>query len=101
MPVSEANIIRKDRTYHTALAVKKRFNERGLAKKSIDVASLGVHARRTWLLFEKVFPSVSVGIISIKSNEYDSTRWWLFSAGVRNVISETVAYLYARYIFLP
>ena len=77
------------------------FSERGLAKTSIDVISLGVHARRTWFLFEKVFPSVSVGIISIKSNNYDPTQWWLFSAGVRDVISETVAYLYARLFFIP
>ena len=71
------------------------------AQASIDVVSSGVHARRTWLLFEKAFPSVDVGIISITPNSYDTSRWWLFSEGVRSVISESIAYIYARFIFSP
>ena len=92
---------RKDRTYHKALAVQKRLNKAGFAQASIDVVSSGVHARRTWLLFEKVFPSVDVGVIAIRPNSYDTSRWWLFSEGVRSVISESIAYLYARFIFSP
>ena len=91
----------KDRTYHKALAVKKGLNKAGFAQASIDVVSSGVHARRTWLLFEKVFPSVDVGIIAIRPDNYDTSRWWLFSEGVRSVIAESVAYLYARFIFSP
>jgi len=91
----------KDRTYHKALAVKKGLNKAGFAQASIDVVSSGVHARRTWLLFEKVFSSVDVGVIAIRPDNYDTSRWWLFSEGVRSVISESVAYLYARFIFSP
>jgi uncharacterized SAM-binding protein YcdF (DUF218 family) len=91
----------KDRTYHKALAVKKGLNKAGFAQASIDVVSSGVHARRTWFLFEKVFPSVDVGIIAIRPDNYDTSRWWLFSEGVRSVIAESVAYLYARFIFSP
>ena len=65
------------------------------------MVSLGVHARRSWFLFEKVFSSVNVGVIAISPNEYDTSRWWLSSEGVRNVISESIAYLYARFIFSP
>ena len=92
---------RKNRTYHKALEVKKRLNKVGFTHASIDVVSFDVHARRTWLLFEKVFPLVNVGVVAISSNEYDTSRWWLSSAGVRNVISESIAYLYARFIFSP
>ena len=92
---------RKDRTYHKALEVQKRLKKAGFAQASIDVVSFGVHARRTWFLFEKVFPLVDVGIISIRPNSYDTSRWWLFSEGVRNIISESIAYLYARFIFSP
>jgi len=91
--------IRKDRTYYSILAVQKKLNKEGLNKASIDVVSLGVHARRSWFLFEKVFSSVHVGVIAIKPNSYDTSRWWLFSEGVRSVISESIAYLYARFIF--
>ncbi len=91
----------KDRTYHKALEVQKRLKKAGFAQASIDVVSFGVHARRSWILFEKVFPLVNVGVVAISSNEYDTSRWWLSSAGVRNVISESIAYLYARFIFSP
>ena len=101
IPVSITIYPRKDRTYHKALAVQKRLKKAGFAQASIDVVSFGVHARRTWLLFEKAFPSVDVGIISIRPNSYDTSRWWLFGEGVRNIISESIAYLYARFIFSP
>ena len=91
--------IKRDRTYYSILAVQRRLNEEGLNEASIDVVSLGVHARRTWILFEKVFSSVNVGVIAITPVTYDTSRWWLSSAGVRSVISESVAYLYARFIF--
>ena len=73
----------------------------GLTNASIDIVSIGVHARRSWVLFEKAFSSVDVGVIAIKPIRYDTTRWWLSSEGVRNVISESIAYLYARFIFSP
>ena len=92
---------RKDRTYFKALAVKKRLDKMGFIQASIDVASIGVHARRSWVLFKKACPLIDVGVISITPNSYDTSRWWLFSEGVRNVISESIAYLYARFIFSP
>jgi hypothetical protein len=91
----------KDRTYHKALVAKKRLHKMGFTNESIDVVSLGVHARRSWILFEQAFSSVDVGVIAIKPKGYDPSRWWLFSLGVRNVISESIAYLYARFIFSP
>ena len=72
-----------------------------LLVKSMDIVSLGVHARRTWFLYKKVFTSASVGIIAIESKNYDPLKWWLYSAGVRGVISEMIAYLYVRLIFNP
>ena len=101
IPVSINIYPRKNRTYHKALEVKKRLNKVGFTQASINVVSFGVHARRTWLLFEKAFPSVNVGVIAITPNSYDTSRWWLFSEGVRSIISESIAYLYARFIFSP
>ena len=92
---------KKDRTYHSILALQRRLNKEGFNEASIDVVSLGVHARRTWILFEKIFSPVNVGIIAITPIDYDTSRWWSSSAGVRSVISEAVAYLYARFIFSP
>ena len=83
------------------MALERRLNKEGFNEASIDVVSLGVHARRSWFLFEKIFSSVNVGVIAISPNEYDVSRWWLSSGGVRDVISESIAYLYARFIFSP
>ena len=94
-------IFKKDRTYYSILALQRRLYEEGFNEASIDMVSLGVHARRSWFLYEKVFSSVNVGVVAISPNDYDASRWWLSSAGVRNVISESIAYLYARFIFSP
>jgi hypothetical protein len=91
----------KDRTYHKALKIKERLNKVGFTQASIDVVSVGVHARRSWILFEKAFPLVDVGVIALKPTGYDTSRWWLYSEGVRSVITESVSYLYARFIFNP
>ena len=92
---------KKDRTYHSIVELQKKLYEEGFNEASIDMVSLGVHARRSWFLFQKVFSSVNVGVIAIYPNTYDTARWWLSSEGVRNVISESIAYLYARFIFRP
>ena len=101
IPVAITVYPRTDRAYHKAVVVKKRLNKMGFIRASIDVISIGVHARRSWVLFKKVFPLIDAGVISITPNSYDTSRWWLLSEGVRSVISESIAYIYARFIFSP
>jgi hypothetical protein len=92
----------KDRTYHSAIAVKSWFQSNHVAVRSIDVVSLGPHARRTRLMYEKAFgPQVKVGIIAALDSDYDSKHWWRTSEGVREVIGEAIAYFYARIFFHP
>jgi hypothetical protein len=63
---------------------------------------LGAHARRSWLLFEKVLgPTTRVGIIAVEDCDYDPKRWWRASQGVRIVLDELIAYCYARFVFSP
>ena len=91
---------RKDRTYESALALKKWLSNSDLSPKSINVISLGAHARRTWLLFEKALGNtINVGVIAVTDLDYDSANWWKSSEGVRTVIDEMIAYLYARFLF--
>jgi len=92
----------RDRTYSAALALRDCFREHHAAVQSVNVVTEGVHARRSRLLFQEAFgPGVNVGIISIPNPDYDSTRWWRYSEGVRDVVSESVAYLYAKFFFWP
>jgi hypothetical protein len=63
----------------------------------MDVITLGPHARRSRLLYQKAFGNaVSLGVISLADPAYDSRYWWRSSEGVREVWGEAVAYLYAR-----
>jgi len=93
---------RRDRTYSSALAVKTWLAEQHISVKSINVMTLGAHARRSRLLYQEAFGgSVQVGIIAIPDPDYDAKHWWSYSEGVRNVLSESIAYIYAKFFFWP
>ncbi len=90
----------RDRTYQSAVALRDWRRVHDAHFTSMNIVTEGVHARRTRLLFEKAFgKEVAVGIVSIPTRDYDVKRWWLSSAGVRDVVGETLAYLYARFVF--
>lgn len=92
----------RDRTYSAALALRNWFREHHAGVQSINVVTEDVHARRSRLLFQKAFgPGMNVGIISIPNPDYDSTHWWRYSEGVKEIVSEGAAYIYARLFFYP
>ena len=94
--------VRADRTYASALALDNWLSQSGLKINSLDVYSLGTHARRTQLLFQDALgDNIAVGVIAASSPEYDADNWWAWSSGVRAVVGELVAYLYARFLFTP
>jgi DUF218 domain len=90
----------RDRTYASAVALKSWLLAQGIAPKSYHVMTMGTHARRSRLLFQKALgEGAVVGITAIDDPGYDPKHWWNTSAGVRTVIGETIAYCYARLIF--
>jgi hypothetical protein len=92
--------MRKDRTFTSAVAFKDWLQQHKTSPKGINVISVGPHARRTRLLFEKALGNEpQVGIISIEDQDYDPRHWWKSSHGVRAVIDESIAYGYARLFF--
>jgi len=92
----------KDRTYNSALAAKRWLNDKNIVTDSIDVATLGSHARRSRLLFQKAFGNgVKVGVLSAKDRTFDPEHWWRSSEGVREVPFEAFAYFYAKFLFHP
>jgi len=91
---------KKDRTYSSALAVKQWMDSRGIHPGRLNVVTEGAHARRSRLLFQDAFgPEVKIGIIAVENKKFDPSHWWRTSEGVREVVGEGIAYLYARFIF--
>lgn len=85
-----------DRTYTSALAFKKWLDSTKCSFRKFDICSHATHTRRSALLFSKACgKGYKFGTIAIKDPEYEPMLWWTTSKGVRNVIDETVAYLYA------
>ena len=95
-----SHVIGRDRTYSSAIALRKWLPDHNMMLRSFDVVTEDAHARRTRLLFQKAFGNgVGVGIISIPNPDYDAKHWWRYSEGVREVIGEGIAYTYARVFF--
>ena len=92
--------VQRDRTYASALALKAWLEARGLPTDRVNVVTKGMHARRSRLLYAKAFgPGTRVGVIAVPEDDFDQVHWWESSGGVRSVVDESVAYLYARFFF--
>lgn len=96
VPASNVTI---NRTSASATALHKWIETSDLNVKSINVYTFDAHARRSWLIFKQALaPDIKVGVIAEKSLTYNPKQWWISSEGVRAIISETIAYIYARLI---
>lgn len=94
--------VQKDRTYASALALRRWLADHHLRASSCQVISLGPHTRRTRLLFEKVLGRATpVGVTAVQDQDYDPRHWWRSSQGFRVVSGELLAYGYARLWFHP
>ncbi len=97
-----SRVMDRDRTYGSAVALRNWFRDHNMAVSSIDVVTEDLHARRTRLLFQKALgDKVAVGVIAIPNPDYDANHWWSYSEGVKDVVSEAFAYIYARLFFIP
>ena len=92
----------RERTYSAAVALRDWFLDHGMIVASMNVLTENCHARRTWLLYQKAFgDKVKVGIITAANPDYNPKDWWRYSDGVREVIGESIAYIYAEFFFWP
>jgi hypothetical protein len=97
-----SRVMDRDRTYGSAVALRNWFREHNLAVPGINVLTEDVHARRTRLLFHKALGNdINVGVIGVANPDYDASHWWRYSEGVKDVVSEMVAYVYAGLLFYP
>ncbi len=97
-----SRISARDRTYGSAVALRRWFEENKMPLTAVNVVTVDVHARRTQLLFQMALgPKVKVGIIAVPNADYDAVKWWRYSEGVRAVLGECIAYLYVKLFFFP
>ncbi|HPC94041.1 MAG TPA: ElyC/SanA/YdcF family protein [Sedimentisphaerales bacterium] len=90
--------VKRGRTYAAALAVRQWLQKNPHVKRA-NLVTTGPHARRSLLTFKKVLPrTFELGVCVIAPQDYDPQRWWTYSEGCRTVVSEAIAYAYARLI---
>ncbi|HUF63865.1 MAG TPA: hypothetical protein VMN36_17435 [Verrucomicrobiales bacterium] len=86
----------RHRTYFSAAAVRRALEDHGALQGNINVLTVGPHARRTALVYQKVFRDTPcrVGIIQTPPEDYDPRRWWSTSNGAKSVITEAIAWFH-------
>ncbi len=88
----------KDRTHASALVLRQWISDANLPIESINLFTSDAHARRSWLIYKNIFaPQIKVGVIAAAPPNYDANKWWSSSEGVRVIMSETIAYIYALF----
>lgn len=87
--------VANQRTFESAITAKQRLESKGIRPKALNVFTRGVHARRSRLIFSKVFgPETEVGVISWTPPGYYEGPWWQSSVRADELIKETVGYLF-------
>jgi uncharacterized SAM-binding protein YcdF (DUF218 family) len=93
--VAPAPESKRNRTFVSATAVREKLIQRRVEPQGINLITSGIHARRSRLVYRKVFgPDMPMGVISRPSESYDPTRWWASSEGLKGVITESLALTY-------
>ena len=86
-----------DRTYAAALAARHALEERNLLGRPANLYTLGAHSRRSFLLYRLAFDSEgSLGVVALENEELDLRHWCSSSRAFRQVVGETIAWLYVQ-----
>ena len=82
------------RTFESAAAVHRALAAAHLQPTALNVFAYGPHARRSRLVYAKVFRAdTNVGVITWKPPEYGSEPWWRSSQRAKELLSESVGYI--------
>ncbi len=93
---------KKDRTYQAAVALRNSLLAHNITEKNLHLISVGPHGRRSRMLLKKALGSeYAVGVTCLEDCTYSSSNWYACSEGVRAVIGELIAYIYAKLFFHP
>src|ERR1700683_69391 len=93
--VATAESTERQRTFESAAAVWRALHGAGIKATALNVFTLGPHARRSALVFAKVNSGgAKIGVIGWLPKGYSAEPWWRSSDRSRELIDETVGYVY-------
>jgi hypothetical protein len=93
---AETPDVENQRTYVMAVSVRRVLEERNVRPAAVNVFTAGAHARRSRLVYAKVFgPEVKVGVMAWTVWDRTASRpWWTSSERTLELIKETLGYSY-------
>ena len=90
----------RNRTHSSAIAVFSSLQRKGLAIDNINVVTEGAHARRSWLVYSRVFNEIDeVGVISWQPLPRYQGKWYNSSERAKLVLTEYIGYLYEKLLY--
>ena len=93
--VATAEYTESHRTFESAVAFWRALRVSNTRPEAVNVFTFGPHASRSFLVFAKVLGSeMKVGVIGWLPPDYKTEPWWRSSERSRNLLEETVGYLY-------
>lgn len=92
----------QDRSYASAVWVRDWARQHAVPVETIDVYSLGAHARRSRMVYRLAFGETTrVGIIAGRPHDNDVERWWTTSEAAKGVLGETLSLAWTQCCFRP
>jgi hypothetical protein len=90
-----AQDVENQRTYESAVATLDALRSNNIHLGELVVFTRGAHARRSRLIFSKVFQAnAKVGVISWMPEQYRNQNWWQVSIRADDLLKESVGYLF-------
>ena len=92
----------QDRSYASAVWVRDWARQHAVPVETIDVYSLGAHARRSRTIYRLAFgEKTRVGIIAGMPHDSDVVRWWTTSEAAKAVLGESLSLAWTQCCFWP
>ena len=89
------------RTFASATAVERWISRSEIAVCCVDVVTVGVHARKSWILFRHALGDrYRIGIIAGPEVTYDRRLWFLSTQGIWTVVRNLTGYVYSK-VWIP
>lgn len=84
------------KTFSCARALQEWLSSTMPEIHSVDVFTVGGHARKTHIMFKKALgKNISVGIFAARPLIYDPECWWASKVGIKLMLRSVVGYVYA------